>query len=86
MLTVVNSTTLVTLCNFHWLRCLVNESGQIHCTFVMPKARVVPLKRITIPRLELSAATVAVRLDKMKKRELELAVDRSFFGQIVHRC
>ena len=44
----------------------------------MSKARVVPLKRITIPRLELSAATVSVRLDKMIKRELELAVDRSF--------
>ena len=58
---------------------LVNESGQIHCTFVMSKARVVPLKRITIPRLELSVATVSVRLDKMVKRELELAVDQSFF-------
>ena len=58
---------------------LVNESGQIHCTFVMPKARVVPLKRITILRLELSTATVPVRLDKIKKWELELAVDRSFF-------
>ena len=32
---------------------LVNEPGQIHCTFVMSKARVVPLplKRIIIPRL-----------------------------------
>ena len=58
---------------------LVNESGQIHCTFVMSKARVVPLKRITIPRLELSVATVSVRLDKTVKRELELAVDQSFF-------
>ena len=58
---------------------LVKESGQIHCTFVMSKSRVVPLKRITIPRLELSAATVSVRLDKMIKQELELAVDRSFF-------
>ena len=60
---------------------LVNESGQIHCTFVMSKARVVPLplKRIIIHRLELSAATVSVRLDKMIKRELELAADRSFF-------
>ena len=60
-------------------RRLVNESSQIHCTFMMSKARVVPLKKITIPRLELSAATVSVRLDKMIKRELIVAVDRSFF-------
>ena len=60
-------------------RRLVNESSQIHCTFVMSKARVVLLKKITIPRLELSAATVSVRLDKMIKRELIVAVDRSFF-------
>ena len=59
---------------------LVNESSQIHCTFVMSKARVVPLKKITIPRLELSTATVSVRLDKMITRELKLAVDRSFFS------
>ena len=58
---------------------LVNESGQIHCTFVMSKARVVSLKRTTIPRLELSIATVSDRLDKMIKRELELAVDQTFF-------
>ena len=46
---------------------LVKESGQIHCTFVISKARVIPLKRITIPRLELSPATISVRLDKMIK-------------------
>ena len=45
----------------------------------MSKARIVPLKKITIPALELSAATVSVRRDKVIKRELELAVDLSFF-------
>ena len=48
-------------------------------SLVMSKARVVRLKRITIPRLELSAATVSVRLEKMINRELKLVVDRSFF-------
>lgn len=51
---------------------LVKESGQM-----MSKARVVPLKRITIPRLELFPATVSVRLDKMIKQELGMTVDRT---------
>ena len=51
-------------------------SGHISCDV---QGKVVPLKRITIPRLELSAATVSVRLEKMIKRELKLAVNRSFF-------
>ena len=36
-------------------------------------------KRMTIPRLELSAATVAVKLDKMIQEELEIKVHESVF-------
>ena len=45
----------------------------------MAKSRLASLKSISIPRLELSAATVAVRLDKIITRELELSVDDSVF-------
>eukprot|EP00112_Aurelia_sp_Birch-Aquarium-sp1_P012064 Seg2533.1 transcript_id=Seg2533.1/GoldUCD/mRNA.D3Y31 product="hypothetical protein" protein_id=Seg2533.1/GoldUCD/D3Y31 len=58
---------------------LINENGDIHCSFVLGKSRVTPVKRITIPRLELSAATVAVKLDKMIKKELEIKVHKSVF-------
>ena len=51
---------------------LVNESGQIMSDDVQGK-------RVTVPRLELSPATVSVRLDKMIKRELGMTVDRTFF-------
>ncbi|CAC5363383.1 unnamed protein product [Mytilus coruscus] len=40
---------------------LVSEDGQVNCSLFMSKARVVPRKSLTIPRLELSAAVVSVR-------------------------
>ena len=57
----------------------INHEGKIHCSFAIGKSRLAPLKPMTIPRLELSAATVAVKLDRMLKRELEIRVDRSVF-------
>ncbi|XP_023816942.1 uncharacterized protein LOC111948389 [Oryzias latipes] len=51
---------------------VVSESDEIHCSLVMAKSRVSPTKLTTIPRLELTAATVAVRVSDMLRRELEL--------------
>ena len=58
---------------------LTDSYGNISSTLVTTKSRVVPLKQITIPRLKLSAALIAVRLDKMMRRELELPIDNSVF-------
>ena len=41
-----------------------------NCSLVMGKARVTPLKPITVPRLELTAAVVSVRVSEMLSREL----------------
>ena len=51
---------------------LVNEEGNIHCAFLFGKSRVTPRKAVTIPLLELSAATMSVRHDRMLKREIEI--------------
>ena len=43
--------------------------AQIHCAFLSAKARVRPLKKMTIPRLELTAAVTAVRVDSKLRNE-----------------
>lgn len=45
----------------------------------MGKARVAPLKPVTIPHLELTAATMAGRVDRMLRRELDLNLAGSVF-------
>ena len=55
--------------------CLVNEDDRIHTALLMGKARVSPIKATTIPRLELTAATVAVKLTQQVKNELEIDLD-----------
>ncbi len=45
----------------------------------MGKSRVTPLKTVTIPRLELTAATLAVKVDKQIRDELDLPINRVIF-------
>ena len=56
-----------------------SERGEIHCAFLMGKARVVPVKTMTILRLELTAATVSVRVGEMIARELDEPVESKIF-------
>lgn len=58
---------------------LVNVNQQVHCAFLVGKSRVTPLREITIPRLELSAATVSIKLDQLIRKEMELPIQRSYF-------
>ncbi|KAJ8342594.1 hypothetical protein SKAU_G00325220 [Synaphobranchus kaupii] len=57
----------------------ISASRQIHCSLVMGKARVAPTKVTTVPRLELSAAVVAVRTSDLLRKELEIEDAQEFF-------
>ena len=58
---------------------LVDDANKVHCAFVMGKSRVAPLKPVTIPRLELTAAVCSVRISQQIHRELEYGIDKDFF-------
>lgn len=58
---------------------LVDDANKVHCAFVMGKSRVAPLKPVTIPRLELTAAVCSVRISQQIHRELEYRIDKDFF-------
>ena len=53
--------------------------SNVHCSFLMSTTRLAPLKSLSVPRLELTAATLAVKLDKMFRRELEIPISCSMF-------
>lgn len=58
---------------------LTNVKGHVHCAFMVGKSRVAPLKQITMPRMELTAAVMAVNMDKVLRKELQLKLQDSTF-------
>lgn len=56
-----------------------DDQGKVCVSFMMGKGRLTPLKQMTIPRMELSAAVLSVRVDKMLRLELQLKLKNSAF-------
>ena len=54
--------------------CIIDTKKFVHCSFLLGKSRLAPIKWVSIPRLELTAAVLAVRLSCLLKVELDLSV------------
>ena len=52
----------------------VNDRAEIHCCLLIRKSRVTPLKFISIPKLELTVASLSVKISNMLKEELDVYV------------
>jgi len=48
----------------------VSCNEQIHCAFLFGKARLAPIKTVSVPRLELTAATLVAKINGMIKRDV----------------
>ena len=58
---------------------LIDEHGNVDTSLVMAKSRVTPLKAVTIPRLELTAAVTSVRVSEFLNKELNYRQIENFF-------
>ena len=55
------------------------EDGTVQCSFIMAKSRTAPLQYVSVPRLELQAVTIAVRVHGLILKEIDLGISSSFF-------
>jgi len=58
---------------------IVDDKGVIYCSFILGKSRVTPLKVVSIPRLELTAAVVAVKLNCLIRNEIEYPIHDTIY-------
>ena len=56
-----------------------DEKGIITVSLLMAKSRLAPLKKLTIPRLELTAATLAVKQNELIMKEIDETIDEVHF-------
>ena len=67
---------------------MINENGDVHCCLIFGKSRVATVKYVSIPRLELTAATLSLKVSDMLKRKLDIPVASEEFwtdNQVVVR-
>ena len=58
---------------------MVNDLEEVHCSLIFGKSRVTPVKYVSIPRLEITAATLSVKTSKMLREELDIHISSEMF-------
>ena len=58
---------------------LLDKNGRIYSSLMIGKARVAPLKVMTIQRMELVAETLSVKMSILLRKELEIPVTKEAF-------
>ena len=58
---------------------MTDAEGNVHTVLVMAKSRVSPTKTFTIPRLELTAALVSVKVSTFLRKELNIDISKEVF-------
>ena len=58
---------------------VVTEEKKVHCSFMFAKARLTPIKSVSIPRLEMMAACLAMQVDAFIRCETNFLYCNSVF-------
>lgn len=57
----------------------VDDQGHVYVSFLLARLRVAPKKRLSMPRLELSAALTGAQLARLIQTELTVLIQQTFF-------
>jgi len=58
---------------------VTHGDGHTEVGFIMGKAKLAPLPELTIPRLELCAAVLAVEFSELLTEEIDMKIDKTTF-------
>ena len=58
---------------------MVNDLEEVHCSLIFDKPRVAPEKYVSIPRSELTTATLPVKVSKTLREELDINISSEVF-------